>query len=246
MQFIKSASLVSVVVLAAAAVACSSGSFMILPVDAGPDVKKDSGVVTDSGGTDSGGGQCKPQDSSGFTPSSATPPATAVGACTTQDVTDFFDFCIDPGDNTKCTAMTKDTTKANCLKCLSTPETATKWGALVSDDQNLVRNNIAGCLQIKGDKACADATAQSSECARFVCPDTVCPVPSGDKAALNALNKCLSDSAKTTCKTYADKANACGTPDSAAYAACTADANSTNGFRDTYVKVANAICVTGN
>ena len=245
MNLVKQSVLVSILALAGS-VACSSSTTPVTPTDGGVDAKKDGNVVNPDGGDSSTSGTCKPQDVSSFSPSTEPGPATAAAACTVQDTKDFYDFCIDPGDNTKCTAMTKDTTKANCLKCLSTPETATKWGALVSDDQNLVRNNIAGCLQIKGDKACADATAQSSECARFVCPDTVCPVPSGDKAALNALNKCLSDSAKTTCKTYADKANACGTPDSAAYAACTADANSTNGFRDTYVKVANAICVNGN
>lgn len=245
MNLVKQSVLVSIFALVGA-VACSSSTTTTTPTDGGADAKKDGNVVNPDGGDSSTSGTCKPQDVSSFTPSTEPGPATAAGACTVQDTKDFYDFCVDPGDTTKCTALTKDTSKANCLKCLSTPETATKWGALVSDDQNLVRNNIAGCLQIKGDKACADATAQSSECARFVCPDTVCPVPSGDKAALNALNKCLSDSAKTTCKTYADKANACGTPDSAAYAACTADANSTNGFRDTYVKVANAICVTGN
>lgn len=247
MQFIKSASLVSVVVLAAAAVACSSGSSTTPPVDAGPDVKKDSGVVTDSGGTDSGGGQCKPQDSSGFTPSSATPPATAVGACTTQDVTDFFDFCIDPGDNTKCTAMTKDTTKANCLKCLNTPETNSKWGALVEDSQGLIRNNIAGCLAVKGDAACSKAISEQSQCARAACPDTVCPVPDGDTAALNALNACESKADTTVCKTYADKA-ACANSDDGGTAAkaCIAPSTSTDDFKDTYLLVAGVLCVTGN
>jgi hypothetical protein len=245
MQFIKSASLVSVVVLAAAAVACSSGGGTTPTTDAAvTDAKKDAIGTTDSGGTDGGGGSCKPGDSSGFTASPATPPALAAGACAAADVTNFFDWCITPGDTTKCTAFTKDTTKAACNKCLIGPETAAKGTALLLDDQNLIRNNIGGCLLAKGDKTCADAQQAVGDCTRFVCPDSICPVPDGDKAALNALNKCLSDAQKTTCKTYADKAT-CINGDAASVAACTADANSTDGFRDTYVKVATVICVNG-
>ena len=238
MQFIKSASLVSIVVLAAAAVACSSGGGTTPTTDAGPTDAKADKVTPPP--TDGSTAKCEPQSASGFSPSATTPAATAAGACTAKDVDDFFTFCIDPGDTTKCTALQKDTTKANCLKCLITPQSAAKWGALIQDDNNLIFNNIAGCLSVKGDTACADASSQSSACSRFVCPDTVCPVPSGDKTALNALNTCLSNASKSACKTYADKANACLGADTGSVAACTgAD------FKGTYTAVATVICVNG-
>jgi hypothetical protein len=142
--------------------------------------------------------------------------------------------------------MTKDTTKAACLKCLSTPDTAAKWGALVEDSQGLIRNNIAGCLTVKGDAACAKAVSDSNQCTVAACPDTVCPVPDGDTAALDALNKCESDAEKAGCKTYADKAACLDADGSAAAVACIAGPNSTDDFKDTFLAVAHVICVAGN
>jgi hypothetical protein len=243
MQLIKSAALVSVIILGAVA-GCSSTTTVVTTNDGGgtdgggTDAKKD--VVTPP--SDGSTASCKPQDVSSFKPDALVPPATQAGACSVQDTSDFFDNCIDPGDTTKCTAMTKDTTKAACLKCLTTPETAAKWGALIEDANNLIRNNIAGCLQVKGDAACAKAVEEDTQCSHAACPDTVCPVPSGDKAALAALNKCLTDAGKTVCKTYHDAAS-CLNGDAAAVTACIG-AGST--FKDTYTAVAGAICVTGN
>jgi hypothetical protein len=245
MQFSKSA-MVSFLLLAAA---CSSTTTVTTTdggtgTDAGKDV-----AVKDTGTTpDGSGGSCKPQDVSGFAPSTDPGPATAAGACTDQVALDYYNACIDPGDTTACTALGKDTTKAACLKCLSTPDTAAKWGALVEDSQNLIRNNIAGCLAVKGDAACAKAISESSQCTRAACPDTVCPVPDGDSAALDALNKCESDSEKLGCKKYADVALCADTTDggTAAAKACTAPANSTDDFKDTYLAVAHVICVSGN
>jgi len=242
MQLIKSAALVSVIILGAVA-GCSSTTTVVTTDGGGPtdggvkaDAKADTGTPTDGSVA-----ACTPQDVSAFKPDAIVPPATKAGACTTQNASDFFDFCIDPGDTTKCTAMTKDTTLAACLKCLTTPETATAWGALIEDANNLIRNNIAGCLQVKGDAACAKAVEEDTQCAHAACPDTVCPVPSGDKAALTALNACLTKAGTTVCKTY-HTAAACLNGDSGAVTACVGAGNT---FKDTYVAVANAICVAG-
>ena len=242
MQLIKSAALVSVIILGAVA-GCSSTT-TVVQTDGGSTADgaiKDTGVKDVGPLPDGALAACKPQDVSSFKPDALVPPATKAGACTTLDASNFFDNCIDPGDTTLCTAMTKDTTKANCLKCLTTPETAAAWGALVEDANNLIRNNIAGCLQVKGDKACATAVDVDTQCSHAACPDTVCPVPSGDKAALAALNKCLSDAGKTVCKTQHDAAN-CLNADSGAAAACAGGTT----FKDTFVLVADAICVKGS
>ena len=242
MQLIKSAALVSVLILGA--VACSSTTTV---------VTTDGGTTGDAAPKDAAGKDtappgdgsttaCAPQDVSSFKPDAIVPPATKAGACTTLDASNFFDFCVDPGDTTQCTAMTKDTTKAACLKCLTTPETATAWGALIEDANNLIRNNIAGCLQVKGDAACAKAVEEDTQCSHAACPDTVCPVPSGDKAALAALNACLTKAGTTVCKTY-HTAAACLNGDSGAAAACVGTGNT---FKDTFVAVADAICVKGS
>lgn len=246
MNLVKQSVLVSLFALVGA-VACSSSTTTTTPTDGGADAKKDGNVVNTDGGDSSTSGTCKPQDVSSFTPSTEPGPATAAGACTVQDTKDFYDFCVDPGDTTKCTALTKDTSKANCLKCLSTPDTNSKWGALVEDSQGLIRNNIAGCLSVKGDAACSKAISEQSQCARAACPDTVCPVPDGDTAALNALNACESKADTTVCKTYADKATCANGDDGGAAAkACIAPSTSTDDFKDTYLLVAGVLCVTGN
>ena len=245
MQFSKSA-MVSFLLLAA----CSSTS--ITPADGGTgngaDASKDSATKDTGTNPDATAGTCKPQDVSSFAPAAEPGPATTAGACTDQVALEYYTTCIDPGDTTACTALGKDTTKAACLKCLSTPDTAAKWGALVEDSQGLIRNNIAGCLAVKGDAACAKAVSESSQCTRAACPDTVCPVPTDDAAALAALNKCEADSEKLGCKKYADVAVCADTTDggTAAAKACTAPASSTDDFKDTYLAVSHVICVSGN
>jgi len=247
MQFSKSA-MVSFLLLAAA---CSSTT-TVTTTDGGttPDGGTKDSAAKDTGtNPDGAAGTCTPQDVSSFAPETDPGPATAAGACTDQVALDYYTACIDPGDTTACTALGKDTTKAACLKCLSTPETNSKWGALVEDAQGLIRNNIAGCLAVKGDAACGKAVSESSQCTRAACPDTVCPVPDGDTAALDALNACETKAETLGCKTYAAKA-ACADVGAdggtAAAIACTAPANSTDSFKDTYLAVAHVICVTGN
>lgn len=244
MQFSKSA-MVSFLLLAAA---CSSTT-TVTTTDGGttPDSGvKDSAVKDTGSNTDGAAGTCTPQDVSSFVPAADPGPATTAGACTDQDALDYYANCIDPGDTTKCTAMSS--AKAACLKCLSTPETNSKWGALIEDSQGLIRNNIPGCLTVKGDAACAKAVSESSQCTIAACPDTVCPVPNGDTAALDALNACESKAETAGCKTYAAKAACADTADggTAAAIACTAPASSTDGFKDTYLAVAHVLCVTGN
>ena len=166
MQFSKSA-MVSFLLLAAA---CSSTT-TVTTTDGGGgnDAGKDVAVKDTGTNPDATAGTCKPQDVSGFAPAAEPGPATAAGACTDQVALDYYNACIDPGDTTVCTALGKDATKAACLKCLSTPDTAAKWGALVEDSQALIRNNIAGCLAVKGDAACAKAISESSQCTRAAC-----------------------------------------------------------------------------
>lgn len=244
MQFSKSA-MVSLLLLTAA---CSSTTTVTTTdggttPDAGKDVAtKDVVTTTDAGGT------CKPQDVSSFVPAADPGPATAAGACTDQVALDYYNACVDPGDTTACAAIGKDATKAACLKCLSTPDTAGTWGALIEDSQGLIRNNIAGCLTVKGDAACATAISNVSQCSRAACPDSVCPVPDNDSAALAALNKCESDSEAAGCKTFATAAACADTSDggTAAAKACSAPASSTDDFKDTYIAVAHVLCVSGN
>ncbi len=176
---------------------------------------------------------CTPQSVCSFSPSAPPAPATKPGACTAQDVQNFYDWCIDPGNQTSCSSFTSS--KAACAGCLVTPDTAQKWGALISDSNNLIKNNIAGCFSVKGNGACEGAVASNQQCSAAACPDTVCPVPSGDGTALNALNKCLTDSTASNCATYQTAAASCLSNPS-----CTA-----SDFRSTYVLVANAICVNG-
>lgn len=243
MQFSKSA-MVSFLLLAAA---CSSTA-TITTTDGGPTADAGKDVVAKDVGTTADAGTCTPQDVKSFVPATDPGPATAAGACTDEVALAYYTACVDPGDDTACAALGKDATKKACLGCLSTSDSASTWGALVEDSQGLVRNNIAGCLIVKNDAACATAISNVSQCTRAACPDNVCPVPNNDKGALDALNKCESDSEKLGCKTLADAAACADITDggTAAAQACTAPASSADEFKDTFVKVAHVLCVAGN
>lgn len=241
-------------VLAAGTVAVGCATSGYFPRDSGTD-----GQTTSEGGTKDGGisdapksdtfvppkidasncqgtglSGCTPQSVCSFVPEPPPPPAVKVGACTSQDVTNFFSWCIDPGNQTQCSSF--QSSKPACVACLITPDTAPKWGALIQDSNDLIKNNIAGCFSVKGDGSCEGAVASNQQCSAAACPDTVCPVPSGDTTALNALNKCLSDSTSSNCATYQSAA-----------ASCLSDPRCTGSdFQSTYALVANAICVNGN
>lgn len=176
---------------------------------------------------------CTPQSVCSFVPSPPPAAAKQPGVCTAQDVQTFYDACIDPGNSTNCTNFTQ--TKANCFKCLLTPDTSSAWGALIQDQNDLLKNNIAGCFSVKGNGSCEGAVASDQQCTAAACPDTVCPVPSGDTTALSLLNKCLTDSDASNCASYKAAAASCLTNP-----ACTG-----SDFRSTYVVVATAICVNG-
>jgi len=239
MQLIKSAALVSVIILGAVA-GCSSTT---------PSSRRTADHRRRRQGhrreghrptPDGSAPACTPQDVSAFKPSAITPPATKAGACTTQNASDFFDFCIDPGDTTKCTAMTKDTTLAACLKCLTTPDTATAWGALVEDANNLIKNNISGCLQVKATPPAPRPSTRTPSAARLPARHRL-PGSVRRQAALAALNACLTKAGTTVCKTY-HTAAACLNGDAASVTACIGAGNT---FKDTFVAVADAICISG-
>jgi len=202
------------------------------------DSTTDTSVPLDDSGTPvckgTGLSGCTPQSVCAFSPASWPLPKVTPGACTSLDVTNFFDWCISPGDTTNCTNFSS--TKSACQACLITPDTSAKYGALVQDSNDLIKNNIAGCFAVKGDTTCNGAVSADTECTQSACPDTVCPVPTGDATALTALNKCITDSDKTNCASYAKAAAPCLTGSVCGGAT----------FRDAYISVATAICVTGN
>ena len=162
---------------------------------------KDTGTIADSGT-----GTCKPQDVSSFAPAADPGPATAAGACTDQDATRLLHQLHRSGRHHQVHRHDRATPRRTRASRASTRRTRPPSGARSSRTaQGLIRNNIAGCLTVKGDSACATAVSDSNQCTAAACPDTVCPVPDGDTAALDALNKCESDAEKAGCKTYADK-----------------------------------------
>ena len=246
MQFSKSA-MVSFLLLAAA---CSSTT-TVTNTDSGttPDAALKDSAAKDTG-TTSDAGTCTPQDVTSFAPATDPSPAAPASGCTDPIALAYYNACVAAaGTQSACDAITQAAANAACVACLVTPDTASKWGALIQDSQSLLRNNIAGCLTVKGDAACGTAVSQSSQCSAAACPDTVCPVPSDDTgAALDALNACEAKADTLGCKTYADKANCLDTSDggTAAAQACTAPASSTDDFKDTFLKVAHVICVAGN
>lgn len=247
MQLVKSA--IASVAVVSLLVACSSDSPTPASDAGATDAKKDTAVVTDTGVGDGATTTCKPQDVSSFQPAAGTSPVVAAGACTAKDLTDYYAACIDPGNQNDCDAFEKNAAKANCVKCMYTLDSASKLGAITEDDQQIIHVNIAGCLEVKGDAACAKAVRDSDQCGDAACPGTVCPVPADDTgAAFDALQACLSKADDTVCKTYADKAD-CGSVEAdggtAAALACVAPPSTTDFFYDSFLKIGQVLCIDG-
>jgi len=194
--------------------------------------------------TDSGPSGCRPQGVENFVATDPKPPLVVAGACAAGDPRDYWDFC-DGSDIAKCDLLFNDNeNKKACLQCLVTPASDPKWGAFI-DDGDTVRSNINGCISAAGDPACAKSFFASKQCALAACPLEVCPDPSLEN---KEFSKCLDDALSGVCKTYADKATCAGYTDagaSAATRACLAEPSSKDFEKDTFIKVATLLCVTG-
>ncbi len=164
-------------------------------------------ISNDTGTPDVAQSTCKPGDISAFKPEWIPPNPVNPTACSAQEITDYYAKCYDATTSTTqaCTAF--QNAAKNCVKCMVTVSTATKWGALISTD-GVITANIGGCIALKeGDvtaNGCGAKYQATYQCGLAAC-EANCPILSDDNnVSFKAYQKCLSDAKKTVCKTYED------------------------------------------
>jgi hypothetical protein len=219
---------------------CSDPISPIVPVlDASTDVKTDRNVVPDATGDVGQPISCVPGDVSGLTPAWV-PPNPASKACTQPLIDQYAADCLDDttSSTTKCQAF--NTANKACVACLVTPETATKYGAVIATANNVLSLNVGGCLALTtGDATATGCGAKheaSRQCSALAC-DTNCPLPDGDTAAFQAYLKCLQKAETTVCKTYVSAE--CPEADAGPSTVCALSAGS---FVDNFKLLAPVFC----
>ena len=224
------------------AVVCACTNDPGVTGDAGPDVRPgDAGRDVDASPPVDAGG-CAPGDVSSFSPNWV-PPKPASSACTQANIDQYAKDCLDPqtGNTTACNAF--QTANKACVTCLVTPESATTYGAAISQANGVISLNVGGCIALLsgdlGASGCGAKYEANRQCAAAAC-DEPCPIPNGDDPAFQKYLKCLTAAEKTSCKAYS--AAVCPEPDAGAVAACSLNGAS---FVDNFKALAPIFCASG-
>jgi hypothetical protein len=197
-------------------------------------------ISNDTGTPDVAVSTCKPGDISTFKPEWIPPNPVNPTACSAQEITDYYAKCYDSTTSTTqaCTAF--QNAAKNCVKCMVTLSTATKWGALISTD-GVITANIGGCIALKdGDvtaNGCGAKYQATYQCGLAAC-EANCPVTSDDPKSFPAYQKCLSDAKKTVCKTYEDAKCKSTTPGDAVDTC----QDTAQGFQDYFTIMGKVFC----
>lgn len=214
MQWLKSAMVVSSVLMVAAAFSVEGCSSNAKPGDGGPDaiVGKDGGKDGNTG-TDSGGGQCPTSDPTcevcdvtSFSPIPQGTPTLHANKCPAADISAFVTACLaDNATQATCTAWqnAENTSNANCLACVFTEATTASWGPLVCDQQGC-KLNVPGCLDLALGQQAQENQTSNGSCGDFLsasygCQDTAC-----GSCTTADFSTCVQDAIAAECKTYAD------------------------------------------
>jgi hypothetical protein len=142
-------------------------------------------------------GACYPHDLSSWSPSWNPPFGAKQGACTDQQITDYYDACRGPNwTQALCTAFGANVQNAACIACMETPVYAAHYGVVVLEMQTNWLN-IAGCIALAEpcNLACAQAINGIAQCLTAACE------PSCTSAELQ---QCELDSAEScpTCEGF--------------------------------------------
>ena len=208
----------------------------------------DSGIKSDTGAKDTGvkdtgvqdsGPMCPtPSDVSSFMPPAYKGPTPPQNACSDQDVMTYFNDCVDNYDQTKCNAFIA--AHMACSTCLETldPSKVTTLGASF-DRGPYIFLNTAGCADILGDKACAQALQALDACEDAACLDSCWNQSGMMQADADNLDQCYTTADAKGCKKYTDDVNAKCSGDGGA-ATC-----KVSSFSASYPQYAKLFCQAG-
>lgn len=168
---------------------------------------------------------CAPGDTQLFTPSWKPPTAFHQAQCTAAQTALLVDCLNDVPDAATCKTFIGDAANKDCLRCMVTPETAAKYGPLVSSTVT-IQVNVAGCIALATSDVsatgCGAKVLALSQCEEVAC-ESQCPISlDGNPVAYANLLACEAKSISVGCKPYAMDA-ACAdalTADGGAAVAC--------------------------
>jgi hypothetical protein len=154
---------------------------------------------------------CPPAPVTSFTPEWKPPVASKSGACTSAQISSFFDACLGPASTpANCTTYTQ--ANGSCASCLQADDTAAQYGPVIWHASRLFyTTNIAGCIanvQADGGAAgCGAAYQAVVECKQTACAACMTPQTPDFSRYATCENK-----AATECGSYITTlTNTCGT-----------------------------------
>jgi hypothetical protein len=152
---------------------------------------------------------CAPADETGFSPNWH-PPISPTSVCTNEQMDAFFTGCIsDTATSATCARFVGNPTPADgaCGACLTSPPTAARYGALVVT-RGLIELNTAGCLALFEGKTNGSGCGGSFQ-AQEQCENAACSACDLSTVPFDEYQMCLEQAGASTCKAFADAANAC-------------------------------------
>ncbi len=156
-------------------------------------------------GVPEAGPVCAPSSVAAYTPQPLVPPRDAIAACTSQDLSTFYQACMVGGfASAACKAYEASDAGTSCAACLVSQSTDQAWGPVVIGPTH-TKLNVAGCVALvqkdASQASCAQRISDELGCEALAC-DAVCPV-SADGGVL-AYDQCLIQAASGDCRPYLD------------------------------------------
>lgn len=186
-------------------------------------------------------GVCHPRSVTGFSPTWIPPLGPHAGACDAQQITTFFDDCYGSGGSgPTCDAFVNGPANTACVACLDTPNTASKYGALI-DFSGIVYVNLGGCVSLVEpcNQSCAQAFEAVADCTAASCD----PVSSCTTSSAYSTCETAAQSGTCACDGFVASGNCMNTIADAShpsYATCFG--SQTSDFQTLYTAVATFIC----
>lgn len=147
-----------------------------------------------------------------FTPTWKPPIASKSGACSTTQISSFFDACLGPSSNSAgCGAYIQ--ANSSCAACLQSNDTDPKYGPVIWHSNGLYyTTNIAGCIADEQADAGADGCGAAYQ-AVVQCKETACNAClSATDPNFSVYSTCEDQAGSTECQSFIKTlSTTCGT-----------------------------------
>ena len=139
---------------------------------------------------------CEPADMSDWVPPDYVPARAAAVVCTEAIIRQYATDCL---NGTNCAPFEAGGEHAACAECLTaTAVGESEYGPLILSG-SLRETNVAGCIELLGEAACAVSMQAKSACEREACLSN-CPVT--DSQSLTLYQQCKQEASTGVCDAY--------------------------------------------